>query len=974
MSRCLLFLLLITGASAQLANRPPVPQWLAAPEGGTTFTREVRHEGKLLKAVLLTAGDAAVEILLDGKSLATVKAAATATGTDLTRQLGDGKAHTLGLRVPGKAKTAALLELNGDLAAVRWIATDDAWQNAVVAGATDADAATNPFDLKKTFDAYNSWQLAKPGAQNQATDPATLTLPPGFKAELIRSAQPGEDSWVSMAFDPQGRITLGKEKKGLLRLTLSGSGDQKVEVIDDELLECRGLLYAHGSLFANANNTKSLFRLTDKDGDGVFEERQVLMRTEGGVGHGRNHIKLGPDGDIYVAHGNNVLLPKNLDPNSPLKNYANDQLIPNPWDGSMFDGNVELPAGHILRVKPDGSKITLIAGGLRNPLDIAFNEYWQDLFTFDADMERDVGTPWYMPTRVLQIVPGGDYGWRRGTGRYPEWYADTLRSVIDIGLSSPTGIYFGYGAKFPAKYQQALYLLDWSYGRIIAVHLNDSALWYEGKQEPFVSGRPLNVTDGCIGPDGAMWFITGGRGTQSGLYRVSYAGSESTEAYSRSESDLEGMDQIRRLSVLKGHLESPENDPEPHLSWVWNSLSDFRRPLVAHAARMALERIPPAQWREDALKEENRSTALPALLALARVGDAKDLSPILQRLSTRFPWYLPHTRERLMILRIIAVACARWGQPNDEERKRLLAQTEEHYPVEGWEGAIIDPESAQLQNREACRLLVYLKSPKVIEKTMPLLKAATTSEDLLFYPFMLRYLKDGWTLEQRRIVFEALNKAEKMNGASTFFKAISDTRSELAAALKPEEAAQLAAVIQPAKPAVLSAHALPGHSFKNWTLEDLVPLLAKMDAKTRSREGGKDALIRAQCVFCHRVSNDPALPAGVFGPDLVQVSARFNRRDLLDHILNPSKFIDEKYRFVTVKTTDGKTLTGSLESEDDERVVLKPNPLAVETSEIAKAMIKERTVSEISPMPPGLLNSLKAEQILDLLGWFESLK
>jgi len=178
----------------------------------------------------------------------------------------------------------------------------------------------------------------------------------------------------------------------------------------------------------------------------------------------------------------------------------------------------------------------------------------------------------------------------------------------------------------------------------------------------------------------------------------------------------------------------------------------------------------------------------------------------------------------------------------------------------------------------------------------------------------------------------------------------------------------------PPKPAALSPHALPGHSFKNWKLEDLEPQLAKMDAAKRSRDSGKDALIRAQCVFCHKVSNDPALPAGVLGPDLVQVSSRFNRRDLLDHILNPSKFIDEKFRFITVKTSDGKTTTGSLESEDDERVVLKPNPLATDTSEIAKAMIKERSVSEISPMPAGLLNSLKAEQILDLLAWFETMK
>lgn len=895
----LLAFLPVLPALAQMANRPPAPMWLTS-EKASTMIREVRHEGKLLKAVLLTAAAAPVEIFVDGKSIVTIAPAESATGTDLTRQLGDGQTHQIGLRLPAKNPVAALLELNGDLAAVRWIVTDAAWQNASVLGSTDADPAKNPFDLKKAFDAYNSWQLAKPGAQNQATDAASLSLPPGFKAELVRSAQPSEDSWVAMAFDEQGRLTLAKEKKGLIRLTISGSGDQKIEVIDDELLECRGLLYAHGSLFANANNTKALFRLTDTNSDGTFDERKELMRSGGGVGHGRNHIKLGPDGDIYVAHGNNVLLPEGIASDSPLKNYENDQLIPNPWDGSMFDGNVELPAGHILRVKPDGSKITLLAGGLRNPLDIAFNRAGE-LFTFDADMERDVGTPWYMPTRVLHVLPGADFGWRRGTGRFPAWYADTLPSVIDIGLSSPTGIFFGYGAAFPKKYQEALYLLDWSYGRIIAVHFGKKVT-----QEDFITGRPLNVTDGCIGPDGAMWFITGGRGTQSGLYRVT--GTSSDGFYSSGWSD-------------------------------------------AHAAklqkRLLLENRPVAEWRAEAF----RGGDMQALLALARVGAKTDLEPLLDAVMKAAP------KPTLDALRVIAVAIARQGEPAQKDQLAAWA---------------VYPANETFLNRELCRLLVYLKSPTVIEKTMPLLQAATTSEDLLFYPFMLRYLKDGWTLDQRKIAFEALSKAEKMTGASTFFKAISDTRSELAAALKPKEATQLAAIIHPPKPATLSPHALPGHSFKNWTLADLEPQLTNMNVKTRSRESARDALVRAQCVFCHRVSMDATLPAGVFGPDLVQVSARFGRKDLLDHILNPSKFIDEKFRLVTVKTSDGKTHSGSLESEDDERVVLKPNPLAPETVEVGKAMIQERIISEVSPMPAGLLNALKAEQILDLLAWFEN--
>jgi putative heme-binding domain-containing protein len=443
------------------------------------------------------------------------------------------------------------------------------------------------------------------------------------------------------------------------------------------------------------------------------------------------------------------------------------------------------------------------------------------------------------------------------------------------------------------------------------VHLKKAGVTYAAEQEDFVTGRPLNVTDGCIGPDGAMWFITGGRGTQSGLYRVT--------ATSSAESDGSGK----------------------------SDASDKR--FVEHQKRLTLENRPVTEWRDQALQ----SGQMHELLALARVGEKVDLEPILDAVmqSARKP--------TLDALRVISVAISRHGEPSTQGKLHAWAA----YPAD-----------ETLLNRELCRLLVYLKSPTVIEKTIPLLKAATSSEDRLFYPFMLRYLKEGWTLEQRKVVFEALNLAEKMNGASTFFKAISDTRSELAAALKPEEAVQLAALIHPPKPAALSPHALPGHTFKNWKLEDLEPLLAKMDAKTRNRDSARDALIRTQCVFCHRVSADPTLPAGVFGPDLTQVSARFGRKDLLDHILSPSKFIDEKFRLVTLQTSDGKTLSGSLESEDDERVVLKPNPLAPETVEVGKAMIKQRTISEVSPMPAGLLNSLKAEQILDLLAWFETMK
>ena len=91
---------------------------------------------------------------------------------------------------------------------------------------------------------------------------------------------------------------------------------------------------------------------------------------------------------------------------------------------------------------------------------------------------------------------------------------------MDVGIGSPTGLKFGTKSKFPAKYQRALYAMDWAYGRLFAVHFTPDGATYSATLETLLKGKPLNLTDLEFGNDGAMYFITGGRGTQSGLYRV----------------------------------------------------------------------------------------------------------------------------------------------------------------------------------------------------------------------------------------------------------------------------------------------------------------------------------------------------------------------------------------------------------------------------------------------------------------------
>jgi glucose/arabinose dehydrogenase len=152
-----------------------------------------------------------------------------------------------------------------------------------------------------------------------------------------------------------------------------------------------------------------------------------------------------------------------------------------------------------------------------------------ELFAYDADMEWDMGSPWYRPTRVTHA----DERQRvRLAERHRQMAAvlcrQPARVIVNIGPGSPVGVTFGYGAKFPAKYQKALYISTGRSARSTRLHLEPERRQLPAVKEEFVSRTPLPLTDAAVGPDGALYFTIGGRGTQSELFRVTYVGEEST--------------------------------------------------------------------------------------------------------------------------------------------------------------------------------------------------------------------------------------------------------------------------------------------------------------------------------------------------------------------------------------------------------------------------------------------------------------
>ncbi len=956
--RFFLGLLIAVGGSCFIPARgvvsedflPDQAQWITADVGDApgvaVFQRPFAVETGLVKAVLLAAADQEASVSVNGSPAESVRGFRQAVTFDVTRWVRPGT-NLLTVRATnaaGPATCRVMLELAFADGRQHWVISDASWQVirpgqapqvAVARGEAGVQRWGNPFSATRSADAYNSWMLAQNTAQ--ATDPATFTVPPGFRVERLRSAQPDEDSWIALAFDPQGRLTVARERRGLLRFTLGTHQVDRVEVIEDTLLECRGLLYAHDSLYVNANNSLGFFRLRDVDGDGVMEERTLLLATKGGVGHGRNQLRLGPDGMIYLVHGDDVVLPEKLAPDSPVQQMANDQLLPvlNPRPPAKVARYLQV--GHILQTDRDGSFFRLIAGGLRNPMDVAFNRDGE-MFTYEADMERDIGAPWYRPTRVLHLVPGGDYGWRRGHGNLPPYSPDTLPAAVDIGVGSPTGVEFGEASQFPEPYRQALFIGDWAYGRILAVQLRPQGASYTGASTEFLAGRPLNVTDLAFGPDGALYFITGGRGTKSGLYRVTWTGEATSPVAAASDSAAAAARALRR------RLEDPQPATAERLNELWANLGHPDR-WIRDAARRALERMPLQDWGKRALAETNAVVTVHALLAISRLAGPPIQPALFQRIE-HLPWASLDESSQLTALRILSLSLARFGSPTNAA------------PLQDGLTPFYPADSGNL-NRELSRVLAHLRAPEVLAKSLPLLAGATNSEERLHYLMTLWPLSDGWNLERWRIYFTALRHAEQEHGARDYFAALRFLRSSLTNRLGSAERLALGPLFA-APPAVPSAKIAPiAPAGRAWSLDDF-DLTAT--PTSRSTAQGRQVFLSAGCVQCHRFGAE----GGVTGPDLTAVAARFGQRDLLDHILNPSKAVDEKYRMAVLTLKDGTTLSGTLDRDEDP-LVLQPAEPGAEPVEIARDDVQERHWSDQSPMPSGLLDAFSSDQVVDLL-------
>ena len=809
-----------------------------------------------------------------------------------------------------------------------------------------------------------------------------LILQPGFKAELLYTVpKPEQGSWVSLAVSPEGDLVAGDQGGVLWRVSLKDPNKPVVTKIDTKFFGCHGLLFAHGALYActSEKGKGDIWRLRDTKGDGSYAEQTMIRALKGSGEHGPHQLVLDRDGSILVVGGNHTKLPDDEKAGAPVKRYDEDDLLKKYEDANGHASGIKAVGGWIARMDKDGKDWVRVTTCFRNPYDCSVAPDG-DIFTYDSDMEWDMGAPWYRPTRIYLCTPGGELGWRSGAGNNAFPTLDMQPALVDIGPGSPTGTTMGTGAKFPASYQRAFFACDWTFATLYAVHLTPEGGGWKARKEVFAAGKPFSVTDAVIRPqDGHMYVTIGGRGGQSALYRITYKGAEPTAPVAWFDATPE--QKLRReLEALRDVAPSAAA-----LDKAWPLMGHADR-WVRYAARIAVEHQPVDAWRSRVKADANLDLALNAALALARSGGAPDLGAVVTAADSAAN--SKDLRLRQDRLRVLHVAFARHGKPDAATVARL-----------GKESAGRIPSGDNALDRLLAQLAIYLGEPSAPARVLQAMKIAQPAPAVVADPEILArhpgyakaaanamavtpsstriglavYLSRatvGWTPELRKQFFGYLDVLAQAEGGNSLKGFVRNIRKEsLAAAPEAERPElELIAPVAARKPAApIPAAAGPG---RLWTHAEALKVWEDAKAKkTFDFANGQKMFAAALCSQCHRMGND----GGAQGPDLSGLGARTAPADVLMSIVQPNAVLSDQYANSVIGRVDGGKTIGRILNEEGDKLELSVNPFDPSvTISVNRSDILSIDRSPDSPMPVGLINSLNAQEVADLLAYLVS--
>lgn len=710
-------------------------QWIWSPEHprgqaaeGECYFRKTLQVGSVEEASVTITADDRYELFVNGRKIGAGQSIQQMEQYDISRLLARGR-NVIAVRVtnlsPGPAALAARVFIKPTSGQWQGFSTDRTWRTSLdpvpawSSSLTD-DSRWKPAQEYGLLGETAPWDRREEVSPTQTSENQRFRISPEFAVNEIL----GDDvtgSLVNMAFNEFGHIIAAQEQGPLLLIYDSN----KDGVVDKTRNYCdlvdgiQGILPLNGDVYVTGEGPEGngIYRLIDKDRNGNLEEAKLIAHFKGKVSeHGAHGLCLGPDGRIYCVLGNHVTYDGQFAETSPLKTtYEGDLVGPRYEDPGGHAHGIKAPGGTVIRMDLEGKSVELVAGGLRNAFDLSFHPNGR-LYVHDSDMESDEGAVWYRPTSLYEINEAGEYGWRSGWAKWPNYYFDRLPTILETGRGSPTGCCVYDHIKFPLRYHGCLFLADWTEGRILNVKLADDG---QAQSEVFLQGQPLNVTDLAVGPDGWLYFCTGGRGTKGGIYQVRWRGKVPDSIQDTGDGIAKAIKQ-----------------PQLDSAWARQTIAGLKRELGASwneaIAGVAFSDENPPKYRLRALDVMQLFGPTPTpelLIALSKapseavraraarlMGMHRDTAAVDQQLATLL------ADQDNDVKRLACEAYLRRGkQPSVEQLEPLLASTDrqlawaarrllEQIPTERWQTELLSHKDQRVQLQAGLALMIAAPS------------------------------------------------------------------------------------------------------------------------------------------------------------------------------------------------------------------------------------------------------------------------
>jgi putative heme-binding domain-containing protein len=224
-------------------------------------------------------------------------------------------------------------------------------------------------------------------------------------------------------------------------------------------------------------------------------------------------------------------------------------------------------------------------------------------------------------------------------------------------------------------------------------------------------------------------------------------------------------------------------------------------------------------------------------------------------------------------------------------------------------------------------------------------------------------------LENRKLYLSELEKLLTKKGGNMFTGYINKIRKSAIAKVPEENRLALQYLMGEVKTIDLAKLPMAKGPGVAWTVESALKTLRDKPLAGRSFSNGEKMFSAGLCIACHRFGDQ----GGGVGPDLTNLAKRSDWKSILESTIHPNMVVSNQYEQHELTLKNGSVMMGKIVTDSEDEYSLVQSGLEpLKLTQVKKIEVESKKASKLSMMPGGLINSMNAEELKDLMAYFVS--